>query len=32
VAILENNQNEDGSVTVPQVLRPYMSGLDLIRP
>jgi seryl-tRNA synthetase len=32
LAILENNQNEDGSVTVPQVLRPYMSGLDLIRP
>lgn len=26
VAILENYQNEDGSVTVPEVLRPYMRG------
>ena len=32
VAVLENYQNEDGSVTVPQVLRPYMGGLDQIRP
>ena len=29
-AILENFQNEDGSVTVPEVLRPYM-GVDVIR-
>ncbi len=29
-AILENYQNEDGSVTVPEVLRPYM-GVDMIR-
>ena len=29
-AILENYQNEDGSVTVPEVLRPYM-GCDIIR-
>ncbi|MBP0962703.1 MAG: serine--tRNA ligase [Oscillospiraceae bacterium] len=29
-AILENYQNEDGSVTVPEVLRPYM-GCDVIR-
>lgn len=29
-AILENYQNADGSVTVPQVLRPYM-GVDVIR-
>ncbi|NHC08187.1 serine--tRNA ligase [Azonexus fungiphilus] len=28
VAILENNQNADGSVTIPAVLRPYMGGLD----
>ena len=27
VAILENYQNADGSVTVPEVLRPYMGGL-----
>ena len=29
-AILENYQNADGSVTVPEVLRPYM-GTDIIR-
>jgi seryl-tRNA synthetase len=29
-AILENYQNEDGSVTVPEVLRPYM-GCDVIK-
>ncbi len=32
VAILENFQQEDGSVVVPEVLRPYMGGLDVIRP
>lgn len=26
VAILENYQNEDGSITIPEILRPYMSG------
>ncbi len=31
IAVLENYQNEDGSVTVPEVLRPYMDGLDRIR-
>ena len=30
VAILENYQNEDGSVRVPKVLQPYMGGLALI--
>jgi seryl-tRNA synthetase len=30
VAVLENYQNEDGSVTVPEVLRPYMGGLVTI--
>jgi len=30
VAVLENYQNADGSVTVPEVLRPYMGGLDRI--
>ncbi|MFI5358980.1 MAG: serine--tRNA ligase [Halanaerobiales bacterium] len=29
-AIMENYQNEDGSITVPEVLRPYM-GIDVIR-
>ena len=31
VAILENYQNEDGSVTIPEVLRPYMGGQEVIR-
>jgi seryl-tRNA synthetase len=30
VAVLENYQNADGSITVPEVLRPYMGGLELI--
>lgn len=32
VAILENRQQEDGSVTVPEPLRPYMGGLEQIAP
>ena len=32
VAVLENYQNEDGSVTVPEVLRPYMGGLATLTP
>ncbi|HSI43459.1 MAG TPA: serine--tRNA ligase [Methylotenera sp.] len=28
VAVLENYQNSDGSVTVPEVLKPYMNGLE----
>ena len=32
VAVLENYQNEDGSVTVPEVLRPYMGGITALRP
>ena len=31
VAILENYQNADGSITVPEVLRAYMGGVDVIR-
>ena len=31
VAVLENYQNADGSVTVPEALRPYMGGLDTLR-
>jgi seryl-tRNA synthetase len=31
IAVLENYQNEDGSVTVPEVLRPYMGGVERIR-
>ena len=30
VALLENNQNEDGSVTIPNVLKKYMNNLDKI--
>ena len=30
IAVLENYQNEDGSVTIPEVLRPYMGGLSKI--
>jgi seryl-tRNA synthetase len=32
VAILENYQNADGSLTVPEALRSYMGGVDLIKP
>jgi seryl-tRNA synthetase len=31
-AILEQYQQEDGSVVVPEVLRPFMGGLEVIRP
>ena len=31
VAILENNQQADGSIVVPEVLRPYMGGLEVIK-
>jgi seryl-tRNA synthetase len=32
VAILENYQRKDGTVVVPEVLRPYMHGLEVIEP
>lgn len=32
VAVLENYQNADGSVTVPEVLRPYMGGQVSVLP
>ena len=31
-AILENYQNADGSITIPEVLRPYMGGAEVIAP
>ena len=31
VAVLENYQNADGSITVPEVLRPYMGGVELLK-
>ena len=30
IAIMENYQNADGSITVPEVLRPYMGNAELI--
>lgn len=32
VAILENHQRADGSVVVPEALRPYLGGLDVLQP
>ena len=32
VAIMEQCQNEDGTVSVPEVLRPYMNGKDMLEP
>jgi seryl-tRNA synthetase len=31
VAVLENYQNADGSITVPDALRPYMGGVEVLR-
>lgn len=31
-AIIENYQNEDGTITVPEALRPYMGGTEVITP
>ena len=32
IAFLENNYNEDGSVNIPEVLRPYMGGTEKLIP
>ena len=32
IAILENYQQADGSIVVPEILRPYMRGIELIEP
>jgi seryl-tRNA synthetase len=32
VAVLENYQREDGSVDVPEALRPWMGGVERLRP
>jgi seryl-tRNA synthetase len=32
IAVLENNQQADGTVVVPEVLRPWMGGIEVIRP
>lgn len=31
IAFLENNLNEDGSINIPEALRPYMGGMDVIK-
>jgi len=31
IAVLENNQQADGSIVVPEVLRPWMGGVDIIK-
>ncbi|MGQ9457802.1 MAG: serine--tRNA ligase, partial [Anaerolineae bacterium] len=31
IAVLENYQQKDGSIVVPEVLRPYMDGISVIR-
>ena len=30
IAVMENYQNADGSITIPEALRPYMGGLERI--
>ena len=32
VAVLENHQRADGSITIPQALRPYMGGAEILKP
>ncbi len=32
IAVIENNYKEDGSVTIPAALRPYMGGMEVIKP
>ena len=32
IAFLENNYQEDGSIFIPEALRPYMGGKEVIKP
>ena len=32
IAFLENNYQEDGSIKIPEVLRPYMGGIEVFKP
>jgi seryl-tRNA synthetase len=32
IAVLENYQKQDGSIEIPQVLKPYMGGIEVIEP
>ena len=31
IAFLENHYQEDGSITIPEVLRPYMGGIEILK-
>ena len=31
IAVMENYQQADGSIVVPEILRPYMGGLEVIK-
>jgi seryl-tRNA synthetase len=31
IAFLENNLNEDGTIRIPEALRPYMGGMEVIK-
>jgi len=31
IAIMENYQQADGSIEIPEVLKPYMGGIEVIR-
>jgi seryl-tRNA synthetase len=30
--VLENHQQADGSIAIPQALRPYLGGIEVLRP
>ena len=32
IAVLENYQQQDGSIRIPEVLQPYMAGQEVIKP
>ena len=32
IAVLENHYQEDGTITIPEVLRPYMGGIEILKP
>jgi seryl-tRNA synthetase len=32
IAVLENHQQQDGSIAIPPVLQPYMGGIEVLRP
>ena len=32
IAFLENHYQKDGSITIPEVLRPYMGGIEVLKP